>query len=92
MRTKNTKSKLLTIRVTSEEYDRIKTAAGQQHQSISQYAVDRILSCNGMTLAQKRMAYQRLLKIQDVAMQLGDTGKSNEITKECDQIWRCLNS
>lgn len=90
METKETKSKLLTIRVTSLEYDRIKTTASQQNQSISQYAADRILSGNGMTLAQKRMIYQQLLKIQDAAMQLDDNEKSEKITEECEQIWQFL--
>lgn len=87
-----TKSKPFTIRVTSQEYDRIKTSAGEQKQSVSQYAVNRILSCNGTALAQKRMIYQQLLKIQDVAMQLDDNEKSKKIAKECEQIWQYLQS
>ena len=90
MRTRETKSKPLTLRMTPTEYAEIQSAAKRQQQSISQYVLDRILSHNGITLTQKREVYQRLLKIQDSAIWWDTSEKSENIVKECEQIWKCL--
>lgn len=86
-----TKSTQVTFRVTPQEYIKLKAAAEQRGQSISQYASERVFREEGsLTVTECRAVHFSLTKIRD-AIQLEDRHVGREIVqKECDEIWHTL--
>ncbi len=87
------KTKTISMRLTEDENNIIKTKADKAGMSMSRFIVSSAISDNGLTAADKQRVYQLKVVIQDLAKQIvgaHDDPMAKQIYSEVGKLWQLL--
>ena len=87
------KTKTISMRLTEDENDIIKTKADKVGMSMSRFIVSSAISNNGLTAADKQQIYRQKAVIQDLAKQIAgahDDSAAKQIYSEAGKLWQLL--
>lgn len=87
------KIKTISMRVTEDENNIIKTKADNAGMSQSRFIVNAAIADDGLTVADKQRIYRRKAIIQDLAKQIAgayDDLAAKQIYKEVEELWQWL--
>lgn len=85
----NGQSKVISIRLSVDDYERIKKLSDKANKSVSSFMTEASIADKGLTRSQKQVMYFHLSKMKDLARNECDEIGS-AIIKECDAIWQKL--
>ncbi len=87
------KTKTISMRLTEDENNIIKTKADKVGMSMSRFIVSSAISNDGLTVADKQWVYQLKAVIQDLAKQIAgahDDSAARQIYSEVGKLWQLL--
>lgn len=82
------KDKIITLRVTQDQYRQIKTNAEKHGLTVSSYISNRVLSDGEISAQHKQILYSSLCIIKNYARENNSVGQI--ILGECEKIWQLL--
>lgn len=87
----NTKSKIVTLRVTDDELKTIKERAEKAGLTVSRFLVESATAGTGLSVSQKQQAYWYLCQIKDAAEHQRNYENAKEsIFRWCDSLCQLL--
>ena len=86
------RNRIVSVRLTENEYQKSVKQASENHQSISRYIAEAAGRTQGLSLSKKQSIYSSLVIIRDAVRQTG-TAENQKITyEECDKIWKSISN